>query len=209
MIAMGICVERFMRPFDEKHDEPLLILQEWLEAASHTELNDSTAAALATATSSGVPSVRMVLTKGADDRGIRFFTNRTSQKGTELNENPRAALCFHWKSLRRQVRLEGLVEELGREETGMYFHSRSKGSQIAAAVSHQSRPLASRQELDASTRELTAKIGDAEVPLPDEWTGYLLIPQTFEFWADGPDRLHDRVRFTREAESWSAQRLYP
>ena len=198
-----------MRPFDSENYEPMLVLQEWLDAASHTESNDPTAAALATATSSGVPSVRMVLTKGADGRGIRFFTNRASQKGIELAENPQAALCFHWKSLRRQVRLEGHVQELGREETGMYFHSRSKGSQIAAAASHQSRPLASREELDAATRELTAVVGDAEVTLPDDWTGYLLIPQTIEFWADGPDRLHDRMRFTRGAESWSAERLYP
>jgi pyridoxamine 5'-phosphate oxidase len=198
-----------MRPFDDRHDEPMLVLQEWLEAASHSEQNDPTAAALATSTSSGVPSVRMVLTKGADERGVRFFTNRASQKGTELSENPQAALCFHWKSLRRQVRMEGPVQELGREETGMYFHSRSKGSQIAAAVSHQSRPLDSREELDAATRKLTATVGDAEVTLPDDWTGYLLIPQTIEFWADGPDRLHDRVRFTRQAGFWSAQRLYP
>ena len=198
-----------MHPFDSTIVEPMQVFQEWLEDASHSEPNDPTAAALATATKSGVPSVRMVLTKGADDRGVRFFTNRASQKGREIDENPQAALCFHWKSVRRQVRFEGRVEELGREETGVYFHSRSKGSQIAAAVSLQSRPLASREDLDASTRELAARIGNAEVPLPENWTGYLLIPRTIEFWADGPDRLHDRMRFTREPECWSAQRLYP
>lgn len=153
------------------------VFHAWLEEASHSEPNDPTASALATATNSGMPSVRKVLTKGADERCIRFFTNRKSQKGVEIHENPRAALCFHGKSLRRQVRFEGHVEELGREETEGYFHSRSKGSQIAAAVSLQSRPLASREALDTSTRELAAKLGAAEVPLPDDWNGYLLVPQ--------------------------------
>ena len=185
------------------------VFQAWLEEASHVEPNDPTAAALATATVSGVPSVRMVLTKGADERGVRFFTNSGSQKGHELEENPQAAMCFHWKSLRRQVRFEGRVEQLGRDETAAYFHSRSRGSQIAAAVSQQSRPLASRAAFEDATRALAAKLGDAEVPLPDEWNGFLLVPGTIEFWADGPDRMHDRIRFSLEADAWVGQRLYP
>ena len=151
----------------------------------------------------------MVLTKGADQRGIRFFTNVDSQKGRELRENPQAAMCFHWKSLRRQVRFEGSVEELGRDEVETYFHSRSRASQIAAAVSVQSRPLASREDLDGAVIAMTAHLGSADVPLPKSWSGFVLVPSAIEFWCDGENRLHDRVRFTREAKLWSGQRLYP
>ena len=185
------------------------VFQEWLKQAEASELNDPTAAAFATASASGVPSVRMVLTKGADRRGVRFFTNAESRKGTDLQQNPQAAMCFHWKSLRRQVRFEGSVEELERTEVETYFHSRSRASQIAAAISAQSRPLASREALGAAVRAMTASLGSAVVPLPDFWTGYLLVPRAIEFWMDGEDRLHDRMRFTREAQLWSGQRLYP
>ena len=185
------------------------IFRDWLALAETSEPNDPNAAALATATSDGVPSVRMVLVKGTEDRGLRFFTNRESQKGGELLTNPEAALCLHWKSLRRQVRFKGRVEQLGREEVAEYFHSRSRGSQIAAAISLQSRPLPSRETMDTAVRAYTDELGDAEVPLPEEWTGFLLVPQRVEFWSDGKDRLHDRVLFTRDGEKWSHERLYP
>lgn len=198
-----------MEPFDNAGQQPMDVFLEWLGEAEKTEPNDPSAAALATCTRSGTPSVRMVLTKGADDRGVRFFTNGESQKGHELRENPQAALCFHWKSLRRQVRFAGRIEELGREETDAYFHSRSRGSQVAAAISSQSRPLASREALDAEVRAYTGQLGEAEVPLPDAWTGFVLVPTSIEFWSDGKDRLHDRVRLTREADAWKSERLYP
>jgi pyridoxamine 5'-phosphate oxidase len=201
-----------MRPFDSTdstNDDPMQVFQEWLKDAAASEPNDPTAAAFATATSSGTPSVRMVLTKGADERGVRLFTNSDSQKGRELRENPQAALCFHWKSLRRQVRFAGSVETLGRVETEAYFHSRSRVSQIAASVSAQSRPLASRADLDAAVGAMAAQLGSAIVPLPEFWSGFLLVPRAIEFWSDGEDRLHDRMRFTREAQIWISQRLYP
>lgn len=183
--------------------------RDWLADAEASEPNDPSAAALATSTLAGLPSVRMVLTKGAEDRGIRFFSNSGSQKGEELQSNPEAALCFHWKSLRRQVRFEGHVEQLSREETAIYFHSRSRGSQVAAAMSAQSRPLASREAFDEATHMYAEKQGQAEIPLPEFWLGYLLVPLRVEFWSDGQDRRHDRLRFTRDGASWQAQRLYP
>ena len=185
------------------------IFREWLALAEASEPNDPNAAALATATPDGMPSVRMVLVKGADNRGLRFFSNYCSQKGGELLANPRAALCLHWKSLRRQVRFAGDVVELSQEETAEYFHSRSRRSQIAAAVSVQSHPLASREALDQAVQSYTEQLGDAEVPLPEDWHGFLLVPTCAEFWSDGKDRLHDRVRFTKEGDGWQHQRLYP
>ena len=198
-----------MRPFEDDVDDPVEVLHLWLEEAALSELNDPTAAALATATHSGIPSVRMVLTKGVDQRGVRFFSNQQSQKGQELRENPQASLCFHWKSLRRQVRLTGCVEELAREETTRHFQSRSRRSQIAAAISSQSRPLLRREIMDAAVEAYTLQLGDAEVPLPADWIGYLLVPETIEFWNDGEHRLHDRLCFTRHTDHWTAQRLYP
>ena len=141
---------------------------------------------LPSATRSGVPSVRMVLIKGADNRGLRFFSNAESQKGRELEANPQAALCFHWKSLRKQVRFEGRVSPLDCSEVDAYFHSRSRDSQIAAAVSKQSHVLASHKELFDEARAYAASLGDAPVPLPETWTGYLLRPNVVEFWQDGP-----------------------
>lgn len=193
----------------ELSQQPMQVFREWLALAEKSEPNDPNAAALATATHYGVPSVRMVLVKGAEDRGLRFFTNRGSQKGEELTENPEAALCLHWKSIRRQVRFAGPVQLLGKQETVEYFHSRSRGSQIAAAVSQQSCPLASREVLDAAVRAYADEVGEAEVPLPQQWTGFLLVPRRIEFWSDGKDRLHDRILFKREGDRWSSERLYP
>ncbi|WP_419805763.1 pyridoxamine 5'-phosphate oxidase [Terriglobus sp.] len=198
-----------MEPFEGTSPQPMQVFREWLSLAEKSEPNDPNAAALATATREGVPSVRMVLVKGAEDRGVRFFTNRGSQKGEELLQNPEAALCLHWKSTRRQVRFAGTVQQLSREETAEYFHSRSRGSQIAAAISSQSRPLPSRDALNTAVRAYTAELGDREVPLPEDWTGFLLVPRQVEFWSDGKDRLHDRMLFTRAGEGWTQTRLYP
>ncbi len=198
-----------MQPFDDPSADPIAVFNDWLAEAGQTELNDPNAMALATASPTGVPSVRIVLLKGSDARGLRFFTNAESHKGHELHDNPVAALCFHWKSLRRQVRFEGSVVTLDRGETEKYFHSRSRGSQIAAAVSSQSRPLPSRDALDQAVRTYTEQLGAREVPLPESWAGFLLEPTLIEFWADGKDRLHDRVQFTRNGVGWSTVRLYP
>ena len=185
------------------------MFREWLALAEASEPNDPNAAALATATPDGVPSVRMVLVKGTEDRGLRIFTDRDSEKGGEIAANPQVALCLHWKTQRKQVRFAGQMETLSREESAEYFHSRSRGSQIAAAVSHQSHPLVSREALDAAVKDYAREIGDGEIPLPDRWVGFLLVPRRIEFWSDGKDRLHDRIVFTREGGTWRSQRLYP
>ena len=188
--------------------DPIALFREWMAEAETTELNDPNAVALATATRDAAPSVRMVLLKQLDERGFGFFTNAESQKGRELAENPQAALCFHWKSLRRQVRVEGTVSELPDADADAYFHSRSRRSQLGAAVSEQSRELESRERLEAMVRELAEKY-PAEIPRPAYWKGYVLRPQRIEFWQDGADRLHDRMLFERQAEGWRSARLFP
>lgn len=197
------------RLFDaENASDPIALFKEWFQEAAGTEPNDPEAVALATSNLEGRPSVRMVLMKGADERGFRFYTNAESQKGGQLRENPRAAMCFHWKTQRRQVRLEGRVESLTAAEADDYFHSRARRSQISAAVSQQSRPLASREQLERAARDLESTC-TATVPRPDYWRGYILIPDHIEFWQDGEFRLHDRMLFLRTADSWSKVRLYP
>ena len=187
---------------------PIPLFQTWLTLAEDSEPNDPIAAALATSTPAGVPSVRMVLVKGVESAGFSFYTNAQSQKGRELDDNPRAALCFHWKSLRRQVRIAGTITGLPSDVTDRYFHSRSRRSQIGAAVSQQSRPLGSRQELEEQVAAFE-RSHQAEIPRPDYWCGYLLQPLTVEFWIDGPDRLHDRLLFTRANGAWDRTLLYP
>ena len=191
-----------------EHVDPIERFQEWLRAAKASEPNDPNAAALATCSPAGEPSVRMVLVKQADARGFCFFTNAESEKGRQLSENPHAALCFHWKSLRRQVRVSGRVIELGESEVDAYFHSRSRKSQIGAAVSAQSRPLAAREQLVEQVKAF-ADQHPGEVPRPAYWRGYCVTPQRIEFWMDGPDRLHDRILFTPAAGHWDRTRLYP
>jgi pyridoxamine 5'-phosphate oxidase len=188
--------------------DPIALFREWMAEAEATELNDPNAMALATATRDASPSVRMVLLKQLDERGFGFFTNAESQKGRELAENPQAALCFHWKSLRRQVRVEGMVSELPDAEADAYFHSRSWRSQLGAAVSQQSRELESRARLEAMVQELAEQY-PAEIPRPAYWKGYVLRPQRIEFWQDGADRLHDRILFERQADGWRRARLFP
>ncbi|HET6217620.1 MAG TPA: pyridoxamine 5'-phosphate oxidase [Acidobacteriaceae bacterium] len=197
---------------DVKHNlesvDPLELFSLWLHEAEASEPNDANAAALATSTSNGNPSVRMVLVKRADEHGLCFFTNAESKKGMQLQANPRAALCFHWKSLRRQVRVEGLVTEMAALDVDEYFHSRSRNSQIGAAISQQSRPLASREELEVRFRKF-AEDHPGEVPRPPYWRGYCVHPDQIEFWISGENRLHTRYLFTRDAGAWKRTLLYP
>lgn len=190
-------------------EDPIALFEEWLKAAETTEPNDPVAAALATATPLAAPSVRMVLVKKVDARGFSFFTNAESQKGTELGQNPQAALCFHWKTQRRQVRVRGNVVPLPGGEVDEYFHSRSRKSQIGAAVSQQSRPLPDRTVLEQEVAGFTAEHAEGEIPRPEFWRGYTIQPKTIEFWLDGPDRLHDRRVFTAVSGGWSTELLYP
>jgi pyridoxamine 5'-phosphate oxidase len=188
--------------------DPIELFGRWMGEAEGSEPNDPNAVALATATPDGAPSVRMVLLKHADAGGFWFFTNGESEKGRELAANPRAAMCFHWKTLRRQVRVVGRVSELPGEEVDAYFHSRSRRSQVGAAVSDQSRPLATREELEERVRRFGEE-HTGEVPRPEYWKGYSLHAERIEFWVDGSDRLHDRFLFVMEHGAWMVQRLYP
>ncbi len=188
--------------------EPMQLYKRWMEEATVSEPNDPNAAALATADADGHPSVRMVLVKGVDERGFCFFTNAESMKGEELAANPHAALCLHWKTLRRQVRVRGAVTPLPVAEVEQYFHSRGRRSQVGAAVSAQSRPLESRETLEAQVKVFTDE-HPGEIPLPEYWRGYCVTAERVEFWKDGPDRLHDRVVFTRGAGGWGKVQLYP
>ena len=188
--------------------DPFELYGRWMEEATASEPNDPNAAALATATAEGHPSVRMVLVKGVDARGFSFFTNAESMKGEELAANPHAALCLHWKTLRRQVRVRGAVTPLPVAEVEQYFHSRGRRSQIGAAVSAQSRPLESRETLEEQVKAFTDGHPE-EIPLPEYWRGYCVAAERVEVWKDGPDRLHDRVVFTRDAGGWGKVRLYP
>jgi len=193
--------------------DPLQLFDHWLAQAAETEPNDPNAAALATSTPGGIPSVRMVLAKQIQDPLVGYqrfsiFTNVESRKGEEILSNPRASLCFHWKSLRRQVRVEGSVAGLPEEASDIYFHSRSRGSQIGAAVSDQSRVLLSRERLEAKARAF-AEAHPGEIPRPAYWRGFCLHPERIEFWLNGPDRLHDRFLFVRNTGRWQQSRLYP
>jgi pyridoxamine 5'-phosphate oxidase len=207
-MAFDPAVDAALDPPIRLDADPIERFRQWLREAEDSEPNDPNAVALATATADGAPSVRMVLLKRVDERGFCFFTNAESQKGTQLAENPRAAMCFHWKTLRRQVRVSGGVLELEGGEVDAYFHSRSRKSQIGAAVSAQSRPLGSREELVARVEAFAAG-HPGEIPRPAHWRGYCVSPERIEFWKDGPDRLHDRVLFVREGAAWSQVRLYP
>jgi pyridoxamine 5'-phosphate oxidase len=188
--------------------DPLALFGVWMKDAEASEGNDPNAVALATASRDGVPNVRMVLMKRLDQRGFAFYTNAESQKGLELRENPRAAMCFHWKSLRRQVRISGLVAELPDADADEYFHSRSRLSQLGAVASQQSRVLASREVLVDRVKELEAEF-PGKISRPEYWKGYVLSPERVEFWNDGSGRLHDRFLFTRSADGWHKDRLFP
>jgi pyridoxamine 5'-phosphate oxidase len=189
-------------------EDPLELFDVWLKQAQESEPNDPNAAALATATPDGVPSVRMVLAKPVGESRFCIFTNAESRKGRELTANPKAALCFHWKTLRRQVRVEGGISELSAGEVDRYFHSRSRTSQIGAAVSEQSRVLASREILEERVRKF-AEEHTGEIPRPEFWRGFELHAERIEFWIDGANRLHDRFLFTRDGDDWRKVRLFP
>lgn len=188
---------------------PISLFHEWLAEAEKNELNDPTAMSLATATKDGIPSVRMVLLKGADEKGFVFYTNLGSRKAKELEENPHAALCLHWKSLRKQVRIEGEVEPVTAGEADSYFQSRARVSRIGAWASKQSQELEGRWELEKRVAEYTAKFGVGEIPRPDFWSGFRLKPREIEFWADQKFRLHDRIVYRMGEDGWDTVRLYP
>ncbi len=189
-------------------NDPIAVFREWMKEAEASEPNDPNAAALATATSDGFPSVRMVLVKQVDDRGFCFYTNANSRKGRELGRNPRAALCFHWKSLGKQIRVEGPVVELPASDADDYFHSRSRVSQLGSAVSQQSSPLESRVALETMVEEFGAQHSGV-VPRPVWWKGYAIRPERVELWVNGEHRLHDRFQFVREGGVWKGRRLFP
>ena len=191
--------------------EPFMLFDAWLEEARRSEPEDATAMALATVDADGLPNVRMVLLKGADSSGFVFYTNTGSQKGTELIAAGKAAAVFHWKSLRRQVRLRGGVTQVSEAEADAYFATRPRLSQIGAWASQQSRPLEGRFELEAAVAKATARFAIGTVPRPPYWTGFRIAPVYLEFWRDRPFRLHDRMIFRRAApgEPWTKTRFYP
>lgn len=189
--------------------DPLDLFERWFAEARESEPNDSNAMALATASPAGAPSLRMVLLKGHGPEGFTFFTNAQSRKGEEIRANMQAALLFHWKSLRRQIRIEGPLEEVSADEADAYFHSRARVSQIGSAASDQSRPLDERATYFARVVALARQYPEGDIPRPAHWTGFRLTPQRIEFWLDRPNRLHDRRLFTRAGAGWTDTLLYP
>lgn len=189
--------------------QPYSLFGEWLEDARQSEPNDPNAAALSTVDSDGMPNVRMVLLKGYDTRGFVFYTNYESTKGGEILASMKAAMCFHWKSLQRQIRVRGNVELVSDEEADAYYASRPRGSRIGAWASKQSRPLESRFALEKAVAEYTAKYAIGNIPRPPFWSGFRIVPVSIEFWHDRPFRLHDRVLFTQAENGWNKARLYP
>jgi pyridoxamine 5'-phosphate oxidase len=189
--------------------DPHALFDEWLTEARASEPNDPEAMALATADAAGNPSVRMVLLKGHDQHGFVFYTNLDSRKGGELAANPNAALLFHWKSLRRQVRVEGPVEPVIRAEADAYFASRARDSQLGAWASDQSRPLDSRAAFEARYQQMRERFDGGDIPRPPRWSGFRVLPQRIEFWNDRAHRLHERRLFVRQGAAWNEGLLYP
>jgi len=196
---------------DPASENPFDIIAEWLSLAEQSEPSDPTAMSLATVDKSGMPNVRMVLMRRYDERGLVFFTNFESQKGAELLANQKAAACFHWKSIRRSIRIRGDVEVVSDDDADEYFCSRPRGSRIGAWASKQSRELESRFALEKEVAVYAAKFGVGDIPRPEYWSGFRIKPLSIEFWSDGKFRLHDRKRFYRQGleNNWTVTRLYP
>lgn len=192
-----------------QENEPYSLFGTWLKEAEASEPNDPNALALATVDADGMPNVRMVLLKGFDKDGFVFYTNYESRKGEELLGQKKAAMVFHWKSLRRQIRVRGNIETVSDAEADAYFETRARGSRIGAWASKQSRPLESRFALEKAVAEYTIKFGIGHIPRPAHWSGFRLKPVSIEFWADRPFRLHDRMEFMRAGEGWEKVRMYP
>jgi pyridoxamine 5'-phosphate oxidase len=192
------------------HPNPIEQFRAWFAAALAADIRDVNAMSLATATPDGKPSVRIVLLKNVDSRGFSFFTNYDSEKGQQLDANPRAALCFYWTKLERQIRISGPVERTSREDSAAYFHSRPVGSRLGAWASKQSEVVDARQVLDSRLTEMTERFENGDVPLPPHWGGYRVKPDKFEFWQGRPNRLHDRFSYSRRADgAWQIDRLAP
>ena len=189
--------------------EPISLFLDWLADARAHEINDANAMTLSTVDRDGLPDARIVLLKDVDDRGFTFYSNRECAKGLELDARPAAALTFHWKSLRRQVRVRGAVEPVTPDEADAYFASRARESRIGAWASDQSRPLDARETLEAAVMRETARFEGQDVPRPERWTGWRVTPRSVEFWRDRPFRLHDRMHFEREEQGWRKTRLWP
>lgn len=189
--------------------EPIGLFIDWLADAKTTEPNDANAMTLATVDAEGAPDARMVLLKDVNARGFAFYSNAESAKGRQIAGRPNAALVFHWKSLRRQVRVRGAIAPVSIEEADAYFASRARESRIAAWASDQSRPLDDREMLEAAVARETARFDGNDVPRPDRWTGWWVAPDSVEFWRDRPFRLHDRLRFERDGDGWKTTRLQP
>ncbi|MBL6642362.1 MAG: pyridoxamine 5'-phosphate oxidase [PS1 clade bacterium] len=200
-----------MSLFIEPPHDPIAAFDGWLQEAAASEPNDPNAMSLATVGADGMPNARMVLLKGHDARGFVFYTNLESQKGGELADNAQAALCFHWKSLHRQVRVQGPISAVSDAEVDVYFNSRGRQSRIGAWASQQSRPLADRAELEAAFAKIDAQYPDEDIPRPPHWSGRRISPLRIEFWQDGDHRLHDRLVFKRASAdaAWETERLYP